>query len=127
MRVMECYDTGKKQKMTDGWAVGDYAHGSILEEGRRKGEAGKPVLASQTTGWKPGCTCAASAIPATVLDPFSGAGTTGLVATRLGRNYLGIELNPEYAAMSRRRIQDDNPLFNVEVETNACTDLFPSA
>jgi len=40
----------------------------------------------------------------TVLDPFSGAGTTGLVAMRLGRSYTGIELNPEYAAMSRKRI-----------------------
>ncbi len=48
----------------------------------------------------------------TVLDPFSGSGTTGLVALRHGRNYIGIELNPEYAAMSRRRIEDDAPLLN---------------
>ena len=40
----------------------------------------------------------------TVLDPFSGAGTTGLVALKLDRNYIGIELNPEYAAMSHKRI-----------------------
>lgn len=46
-----------------------------------------------------------------VLDPFSGAGTTGLVAHRLGRAFIGIELNPEYAAMARRRITDDCPLF----------------
>jgi DNA modification methylase len=48
----------------------------------------------------------------TVLDPFNGAGTTGLVATRLNRNYVGIELNPEYVDMSRRRITNDAPLFN---------------
>jgi DNA modification methylase len=47
----------------------------------------------------------------TVLDPFSGAGTTGLVAHRLGRRYIGIELNPEYAAMSERRIYNDAPLL----------------
>jgi DNA modification methylase len=47
-----------------------------------------------------------------VLDPFNGSGTTGLVATRLQRRYIGIELNPEYVAMSRRRITDDAPLFN---------------
>jgi DNA modification methylase len=47
-----------------------------------------------------------------VLDPFSGAGTTGLVARRLGRRYIGIELNPEYATMSRKRILGDAPLFN---------------
>ena len=40
----------------------------------------------------------------TVLDPFSGSGTTGLVAVRLNRSYIGIELNPEYAQMSRERI-----------------------
>jgi DNA modification methylase len=48
----------------------------------------------------------------TVLDPFSGAGTTGLVALRLGREYIGIELNPEYVEMSQRRIINDAPLFN---------------
>lgn len=46
-----------------------------------------------------------------VLDPFAGAGTTGLVAARLGRSFIGIELNPEYAEMARRRIHDDAPLF----------------
>lgn len=43
----------------------------------------------------------------TVLDPFSGAGTTALVADRLQRDAIGIELNPEYAAMSERRINAD--------------------
>lgn len=47
----------------------------------------------------------------TVLDPFGGAGTTGLVAGRLGRNAILIEINPEYAEISRRRIRDDAPLF----------------
>jgi DNA modification methylase len=47
----------------------------------------------------------------TVLDPFGGAGTTGLVADRLQRNAVLIELNPEYAAMAERRIQGDAPLF----------------
>src|SRR5262245_12687990 len=53
-----------------------------------------------------------------VLDPFGGAGTTGLVADRLGRNSVLIELNPEYVALAKRRIEDDAPLF-VEVETDA--------
>jgi DNA modification methylase len=47
----------------------------------------------------------------TVLDPFGGAGTTGLVADRLQRNALLIELNPEYAEMARNRITGDAPLF----------------
>ena len=51
----------------------------------------------------------------TVLDPFGGAGTTGVVANRYGRNAILIELNDEYAEMSRNRIYNDAPLF-VEVE-----------
>jgi DNA modification methylase len=47
----------------------------------------------------------------TVLDPFGGAGTTGLVADRLGRDAILIELNPEYAAMAERRIQNDAGMF----------------
>jgi DNA modification methylase len=46
-----------------------------------------------------------------VLDPFAGAGTTGLVADRLGRNAILIELNPEYAAMIERRIGADAGMF----------------
>ena len=47
----------------------------------------------------------------TVLDPFGGAGTTGLVAERLGRNAILIEANPEYAAMAEKRIRNDATLF----------------
>jgi DNA modification methylase len=47
----------------------------------------------------------------TVLDPFGGAGTTGLVADRLQRNAVLIELNPAYADIARRRIAGDAPLF----------------
>jgi len=48
----------------------------------------------------------------TVLDPFAGAGTTLLVADRLGRNGIGVELNAEYVEMARRRIAEDAPLFS---------------
>jgi DNA modification methylase len=47
----------------------------------------------------------------TVLDPFGGAGTTGLVADRLGRDAILIELNPEYAAIAERRIAGDAGMF----------------
>ncbi len=50
-----------------------------------------------------------------VLDPFFGAGTTGLVCSRLNRQYIGIELNGEYIEMARRRIEGDAPLLNVGV------------
>jgi len=47
----------------------------------------------------------------TVLDPFAGAGTTLMVADRLQRHAVGIELNPEYAQMARSRLTADAPLF----------------
>lgn len=53
------------------------------------------------------CVKAGCPVGGTVLDPFSGAGTTCLVADRLQRHGIGIELNPEYAAMSERRINGD--------------------
>lgn len=47
-----------------------------------------------------------------VLDPFCGSGTTGMVAVRYHRNFIGVELNPEYAAMAEGRINSEAPLFN---------------
>lgn len=48
----------------------------------------------------------------TVLDPFGGAGTTGLVADRLQREAILIELNPAYAEIARKRIQGDGGMFS---------------
>ncbi|HKX41335.1 MAG TPA: site-specific DNA-methyltransferase [Burkholderiaceae bacterium] len=58
-------------------------------------------------------TCIKAGCPAggIVLDPFGGAGTTGLVADRLQRSAIVVELNPAYVAMARDRIQGDAPLF----------------
>lgn len=47
----------------------------------------------------------------TVLDPFGGSGTTGLVADRLQRNAILIELNSEYAEMAKRRVREDAGMF----------------
>lgn len=81
-----------------------------------------------TTDWRPTCACIKERapqqamrgddllelvdevaqefcpIPATILDPFSGAGTTQLVALKNGRNAIYIDLKPEYAEMARKRI-----------------------
>lgn len=62
------------------------------------------------------CVLAGSREGDTIIDPFSGSGTTGIVALRNGRNYVGCELNPEYAALSKQRIGDDCGMFgDVEV------------
>lgn len=49
----------------------------------------------------------------TVLDPFIGAGTTALVASKLNRNYIGFELNPEYIKIAEKRIYDQIGLFKI--------------
>src|SRR5262249_48171789 len=62
------------------------------------------------------CILAGSKPGDTVLDPFGGAGTTGLVADRLGRNAILCELNPDYARMAEARIRNEQTLLaDVEV------------
>ena len=57
------------------------------------------------------CIKAGCPVGGTVLDPFGGAGTTGLVADRLQRSSILIELNPVYASMAKKRLEGDAPLF----------------
>jgi DNA modification methylase len=61
------------------------------------------------------CILAGSKAGDLVLDPFTGSGTTGAVALRLGRSFVGCELNPAYAELARTRIGGANPLFASEV------------
>lgn len=53
---------------------------------------------------RPGCDCRAAYRPGIVLDPFMGAGTVAVAAERHGREWVGIELNPAYAALAEQRI-----------------------
>lgn len=52
------------------------------------------------------CVLAGCPVGGTVLDPFCGSGTTGLVAVQLGRKFIGIELNPEYIKIAEKRLSD---------------------
>jgi len=53
----------------------------------------------------PNCPCRAGSVPGLVLAPFLGAGTVAVVAERLGRDWLGIELNPAFAALTNQRLR----------------------
>lgn len=78
-------------------------------------ECGKP-WERIVDGWQKVCDCVTQiTTPCVVLDPFSGSGTTGEVALLNGRDYVGTELNPEYAELSRKRISEAVGLFG-EVE-----------
>lgn len=59
-----------------------------------------------TVGWQPTCDCGEEeSVPAVVLDPFNGSGTTGQVAKKHGRGYVGLELNGEYLELARKRTE----------------------
>lgn len=55
------------------------------------------------------CILAGCPVGGIVVDPFTGSGTTGVVAKRLGRHFVGVELNPNYREMAARRIVDTQP------------------
>lgn len=57
-----------------------------------------------TIGWAPGCDCQLEPAPAVVFDPFMGTGTVGRVASRLGRNYLGCDLDGKNEALQVERL-----------------------
>ncbi len=67
-----------------------------------------------TLGWKASCAHSVGSVSCLVLDPFCGSGTTGLVARCLGRRFVGVELNPDYVEMARRRIAGHSPPFNTQ-------------
>ena len=71
---------------------------------------------SKTLDWRPSCNCIGGADmtprPGRVLDPFSGSGRTGAEANRLGLDFTGCELNPDFCAMSTKILIDQSPLFN---------------
>lgn len=50
----------------------------------------------------------------TVLDPFNGAGTTGVVCLKNGREYIGVELNPDYVDISMRRLNSVKEIIEIE-------------
>ena len=52
------------------------------------------------------CVLAGSRDGGIILDPFIGSGTTAVVAKKHNRGFIGIELNPEYAEMARRRLEE---------------------
>ncbi|MEO1060549.1 MAG: site-specific DNA-methyltransferase [Actinomycetota bacterium] len=76
---------------------------------RRCGGCRRPLAARLGRLALEGCDCHRPDEPGVVLDPFFGAGTVGLVAERYRRDWLGIELNPAFAALATNRIAQARP------------------
>jgi len=111
------FDTGK----TNGHMKGRSQEGDREDNGTRNKRdvwevSTKPYPDAHFAVYPPDliepCIKAGSAKSDTVLDPFAGAGTTGLVALAKGRNFTGIDLNREYVEMAADRIREDAPLMN---------------
>jgi DNA modification methylase len=97
-----------KDRMIEGVLPGDVAG----EGGNKRGRSHEPLgsSCSSTVDWRATCDCPFDdPTAATVLDPFAGSATTGVVALKHGRNFIGIELNPEYAALAKQRLDTSVP------------------
>nr|WP_254225190.1 site-specific DNA-methyltransferase [Burkholderia multivorans] len=131
------YKRRDRYKSPDGWDMGAGAHGSFHRDGRQKGVLA-PVDyqpkegANRRSVWtiptraypeahfatfpealvEP-CVLAGSRPGDVVFDPFFGSGTTGQVAQRLGRRFLGCELNPEYEPLQRARLRQPGLMLEV--------------
>jgi site-specific DNA-methyltransferase (adenine-specific) len=64
------------------------------------------------------CTCGLGTTSGIVLDPFLGSGTTAVAAESLGRRFIGIEINPEFAALANRRIEEARQLREMRAGAN---------
>jgi DNA modification methylase len=121
----------RRSKMPDGWATHKGAHGSFHRNGREAGRSSVIGMGrNRRTVWtiptqpypeahfatfpealvEP-CIAAGSREGDVVLDPLCGSGTVGVVCVRMAREFIGIDLKPEYVEMARRRIGAVAPLF----------------
>lgn len=87
-----------QNKLTNRTAKAGEGNG-VLAAGKRFGDA-----CDVTTSIKK-CDCNAPTHAGIVLDPFSGSGTTAVVARKLGRHYIGIDLNADYCTMAEKRLE----------------------
>ena len=77
----------------------------------KRGQSSSPLNDTKkhvTVGWESSCECSSGVTRCIVLDPFSGSATTGAVAMRLGRNYIGIDINAEYLDLAVARLRGNS-------------------
>lgn len=86
----------------------------IDETGFSNRDSGRHLTETKTVGWEKSCSCETDEIKSCiVLDPFCGAGTTGIVSINLGRDFIGIDGKEEYIKISEQRIIKETQLgFN---------------
>ncbi len=126
-RVVERREESRPQ-VVNPKAVALADHGRPLDGGRRVNtpEYGHAFVRTREASaqWAPSCACQCpDVIPQQVLDPFCGSGTTLLVATRLGRQGIGIELSESYVTIAAKRLRSDAPLVDAIQQVPTPTQL----
>lgn len=117
--------TGHSQSYTDDFRMGTESRKSGVSASRKASGVGFECRVRKTVGWKPTCDCGEKQTdPCVVLDPFSGSATTGQVALRLGRDYIGVDLAKEYLPLAKARLLGQKPPLGDNDEDNPIGDLF---
>lgn len=104
-RIVEREATGRVRERSNG-GLGASHRREPLGLDEVDGQFREGVV-SRTTGWRPTCRCEnADRVPCTVLDPFGGSMKTAIVAAKLQRSSIAIELNPDYVELGERALAD---------------------
>ncbi|NVM22731.1 MAG: site-specific DNA-methyltransferase [Desulfobacterales bacterium] len=107
-----CVKCGKPRKRLvkakrvdlEGWGPATKQHTKVPISTIRNGKGRMGKYVGETVGFSD-CSCAKGFEAGVVLDPMCGSGTTLVVAHKLGRNFVGIDLNPSYVEMARKRLE----------------------
>ena len=74
------------------------------------------LIQARVIKWLPSCKCNAGFDPGTVLDPFAGSGTVGVVAKKQGKNAILIEVSPEYVEIIKKRLEIEGSGTNINIK-----------
>lgn len=109
----QCNAPTDRQILRLGKTTGRYGEFDLIAKAEERGivnpirvslDGETPVSVHITTGWKPTCTCSQPIKRPVILDPFSGSGTTGMVAMAKNRDYIGIDAGCQYLDLAKARI-----------------------
>ncbi len=107
-RVIEKGLTAHDGDTGSGYVEGSTANRLALLHQAARERGAEYVNSAQSVGWRPTCTCSAGdPVSCRVLDPFSGAGTSALVAEQLGLDSVSIDTSAEYIQLSKDRLAAD--------------------
>jgi len=123
-RVVARRGDQKKSEAAIGGCPDRYDGGFRTKDTTGRGGNVLATVRKGTDQWQPTCKCPEhEPVKCVVMDIFSGSGTTGFVANGLGRDYIGIDLNPKYLPLAKARILGMDPPKTEEPQSESILDL----